>query len=85
VRPPGFWNGQRAESGEAPGADRRRLARGLAAMALTAVGLFCALVGLGTWLVSGTIPALLPWPALWLPALLSSSVVCLWQARRFVG
>jgi Na+/proline symporter len=57
VEPPGFW--RRAES-------RRRLARGTLAVAAASGTLFASLVGLGSWLVGGTPPTVLPHAGAWI-------------------
>jgi len=60
ARPPGFWAPVARAGGSDPAEPRRRLARGLAAVAVTALCCFCGLTGLGTWLVHG--PAPVAWP-----------------------
>jgi Na+/proline symporter len=73
VRPPGFWRPFAEAQGE-PGAPAARLGRGLARTAAAALCLFCALVGCGSLLVSGTVPAWFPLPALWSWSLLACAL-----------
>lgn len=80
VQPPGFW--RRPEA-------RRRLARGLLGVAAASGTLFASLVGLGSWLVGGTPPPLLPQRGLWIAAnlALAAALVPLWwpMLRRSDG
>jgi Na+/proline symporter len=69
VRPPGYWGPIAREVGDDAGP--RRLARGLAATVTSALCLFCALTGLGTWLVRGTPPLWLPQRTAWVALLLA--------------
>jgi Na+/proline symporter len=75
VRPPGFWGRLATEQGEAARAPRRRMIRGLTRTAAAAFSLFCALVGVGSWLVGGTVPGWFAAPALWSPTLLAIAAV----------
>jgi hypothetical protein len=82
ARPPGFWGPQAAALGEPATEARARLGRGLLRTFLAALGLFCALVGLGTWLVSGSAPSWFPLESLWVPALLLCSLALTLSGRR---
>ena len=73
VRPPGFWGPIAREVAGGPDPGPQQLARGLAATAISALSLFCALTGLGTWLVRGTPPVWLPQRAVWVALLLALS------------
>ncbi len=57
VRPPGFWGRPAA---------RARLLRGAVSVVAAAGTLFASLVGLGTWLVGGTAPAIFPGAGSWI-------------------
>lgn len=59
--PPGWWAPVARACGADPAAPRRRLARGLLATITAACSVFALLVGLGSWLVGGTVPGW--WPA----------------------
>ncbi|MDD9940047.1 MAG: hypothetical protein OXU20_03195 [Myxococcales bacterium] len=72
ARPPGFWAPMAAASGEPSSAPTRRLAKALQKTLLATLALFCALLGLGSLLVEGTVPAWFPVPWLWEAALLSA-------------
>jgi Na+/proline symporter len=72
VRPPGFWGPIAAANGEPDAAPRKRLWRGLLQTATASLALFCALVGLGSWLV-GSAPSWLPSQPIWTAALLALS------------
>jgi hypothetical protein len=74
ARPPGFWGPVARACGCDPVADRRRLARGLAATLTAATAVFALLVGGGTLLVSGTPPAWLPQREAWAGGLLAIAV-----------
>ncbi|HJL18831.1 MAG TPA: sodium:solute symporter family protein [Sandaracinaceae bacterium LLY-WYZ-13_1] len=82
VRPPGFWG----PVSDTPRADRRRLARGLAATAGAALGTFALLVGSGTWLLGAPPPTLLPATGPWIAVCLATGALllpaALWLARR---
>jgi len=75
VRPPGFWARTARLAGESPWASVRVMARGLAAVLITAASLFLLLVGLGQLLIgSGGTDA----PASWAMALAGAALVPLW-------
>ena len=76
VRPPGFWGPIAAVSDEHHSVPRARLWRGLSRTLTASLALFCALVGLGSWLV-GSVPDGLPSQPLWTGALLVVSVTML--------
>jgi Na+/proline symporter len=85
VRPPGFWGPIAREAGSDADDGRQRLARGLAATATSALCLFCALTGLGSWLVRGTPPAWLPSRAAWIALLLAAAAALLPLAARLAA
>lgn len=68
VQPPGFWGPVARRCGNDPGADARRLARGLWLTAAGSLTLFCALVGTGTWLFGSRPPVWFPWRSAWIGA-----------------
>lgn len=78
VRPPGFWGTREA---------RRRLAVGTARMLAAAGSLFTALVGLGSWLVDGTPPAVFPSATGWiaLNLIVAITLVPFWWPRTADG
>jgi len=71
VQPPGFWRPVALELGDDPERSRQHLQRGLLRTGAAALSLFCALVGVGSWLVGGTVPAWFPVSWLWSPTLLA--------------
>jgi Na+/proline symporter len=71
VRPLGFWGPVARAAGERPGEGARRLARGLAAVALGAGSFFCLLTGLGSWMLGSPAPAIVPDRGLWIALLLA--------------
>ena len=79
VRPPGYW-GPYGDA-EAPA----RLWRGLAAMFLAALSMFCVLTGLGSALVSSPPPLWFPWRGPWIAVLLcvGTGLVPLWWRLGF--
>jgi Na+/proline symporter len=81
VRPPGFWGPIAAVHGELESAPRKRLWRGLVRTAAGSLALFCALVGLGSWLV-GTTPAWLPSQAVWSSGLLAIALALMFLMAR---
>lgn len=85
ARPPGFWGPVASTVGVAPGQDARRLARGLLATGLAAFSIFCALTGLGSWLVGSPAPPGIASRGLWIGALLllSAALVPLWWRLGF--
>jgi Na+/proline symporter len=74
VRPPGFWAPMARACAEREGAAPARLRSGLLRTVAASLSLFCALVGLGSWLVGST-PTWLPSSALWSFGLLASSAL----------
>ena len=80
VRPPGFWGPVAVAAGESPGRSRRRLWRGLCAVLLAGLTVFCLLTASGSWLVGSPAPAWLPARWLWLTSLcaIGIAVVPFW-------
>lgn len=70
VRPPGFWSPVARAAGLPEQEGPQQLYRNLGKTAAAAFSLFCALVGVGTWLIAGTVPRWVPIPTMWAPALL---------------
>jgi len=87
VQPPGFWGAVAREAGEDEHAPLTELERGIAAVVLAALSIFCLLVGLGTWLVHATPPAWLPERNVWIALNLTLGValVPLWLHLGFRG
>jgi len=85
VRPPGFWGPIAREAGDTAGDGPHRLVRALAATALSALCLFCALTGLGSWLVEGTPPSWLPHGSTWIALLLTVAATVAPLAWRFAA
>ena len=81
VRPPGFWGPIAAAGDEPQSAPRARLWRSISQTATASLALFCALVGLGSWLV-GSAPAWLPSQPVWTATLLALSAVLLALTAR---
>ncbi|OGA42601.1 MAG: hypothetical protein A3G24_23275 [Betaproteobacteria bacterium RIFCSPLOWO2_12_FULL_62_13] len=80
VQPPGWWAPVARAAGDDPRAPSARLARGVAATALSAVSVFCLLIGIGSWLVEATPPAWLPQREVWVAfnLVVGLAVVPLW-------
>ena len=87
VQPPGFWGAVARAAGEDEHAPITELERGLAAVALAALSIFCLLIGLGTWLLQATPPAWLPERKAWIALNLTVGValVPLWLHLGFRG
>jgi solute:Na+ symporter, SSS family len=85
VRPPGFWGPVARACGESARTPVMTLARGVTAMALSAVTVFCLLIGIGTWLLEATPPAWLPGRGVWvaLNLALGLAVIPLWLRLGF--
>ncbi|MBI4194700.1 MAG: sodium transporter [Betaproteobacteria bacterium] len=77
VRPPGFWGPVARAAGEDARLPLASLVRGLAATVLAALTVFCALVGIGTWMVDATPPAWLPDRDLWIGLNLAMALLAL--------
>ncbi len=73
ARPPGFWGPIAAAAG-GTGDDARRLGRGGAAVAVTALSLFCLLVAVGSLIAQSPPPTWLPSRPAWIGGLLVAGV-----------
>lgn len=83
ARPPGFWGPVARDAGQEPARDARRLGRGVLAMVVCAVSVFCLLIGIGTWLVDGTPPTWLPHRTTWIALCIGVGLVLVpvwWRA-----
>jgi hypothetical protein len=87
VQPPGFWGAVARAAGEDGHAPLTELERGLAAVGLAALSIFCLLIGFGTWLLQATPPAWLPERKVWIALNLTVGValVPLWLHLGFRG
>lgn len=85
ARPPGFWGPVAAGIGKSPAAARRRLWRGLAAVTLAALSVFCLLTAVGSWLVGSPPPSWFPARGLWLTLLgtIAIALTPLWWRLAF--
>lgn len=75
ARPPGFWAPVAAAIGEDPAAPRRRLLRGLGAVALLSFATFSLLTAVGSLLVSSPPPVFLPDRIAWSVVLLAAAAL----------
>ena len=75
VRPPGFWGQAGIEVEGRDGVSILRLGRGVGAMLICSVSVYCLLVGLGSWLVGSPPPAWLPSRSVWVFGLVSIGVL----------
>ncbi|MFQ5513214.1 MAG: sodium:solute symporter family protein [Myxococcota bacterium] len=80
VRPPGFWGPVARALGREPAADRRILARGLAATGLAALSVFALLTAAGSWLIGSPAPVVLDSRPLWIGscAVLGIGLIPVW-------
>ena len=86
VRPPGFWSPIARACGADPRADRMRLTRGLALTAIASLGIFCTLVGFGSWLAGSPTPTWWPFPAgAWIALLLVTGLTGTAATLRFMS
>ena len=87
VQPPGFWGAVAREAGKDEHAPITELERGVAAVLLAAVSVFCLLIGLGTWLLQATPPAWLSERTTWiaLNLALGAALVPFWLHLGFRG
>jgi len=69
VQPPGFWAPIAKSGGLDIKESRLKLYRGLSAMGLTAVSLFCLLTGFGSWMVGSPSPTWFPARSVWIALL----------------
>ncbi len=86
ARPPGFWGPIAREAGDDPADTRRRFGYGISATLLAAVSVFCALVGVGTWLLGSPAPHWFPlarWAWIALLLALSMSLIPVWWRFGF--
>lgn len=77
VRPPGWWGPVALCAGDEARAPAAALGRGLVATALSALTVFCLLIGTGTWLLEATPPAWLPHRGLWIALNLAVALAAL--------
>jgi solute:Na+ symporter, SSS family len=70
VHPPGFWGPVAASVGEAEGACRARLVRGVTLTGVAALSVLSVLTGMGSWLIESPPPTWFPWRSLWIGLLL---------------
>jgi solute:Na+ symporter, SSS family len=84
ARPPGFWGPieRRIQLGEQDAL--RRLGRAMLATGLTALSIFCVLVGFGMWLVGSPGPAWMPWREVWIGGMLLMGILLI-PAWIFIG
>jgi Na+/proline symporter len=87
VQPPGFWAPVARVAGEDVHAPLTELERGIAAVVLASLSVFCLLIGLGTWLLQATPPAWLPERTAWIVLNLAvgAALVPLWVHLGFRG
>jgi solute:Na+ symporter, SSS family len=85
ARPPGYWGPVAVAAGADPALDRRRMWRGLAAVAVCSLSTFALLIGLGSWLVDSPAPAWFPWKLGWNVAMITLGIatVPLWWRLAF--
>ncbi|MGD9851075.1 MAG: sodium:solute symporter family protein [Nitrospirales bacterium] len=85
ARPPGFWGPIEASMDSGPATSRCRFARGLLAMGLTALSIFCLLTGIGSWLVGSPAPFSMSWEGPWISGLvLVGLALCpIWMSLGF--
>jgi len=85
--PPGFWGPVARASGRDPADDARRLARGLATVAVSALSIFSLLTGLGSWLSGSPAPTWIPWRGPWLVGVtaVGLALVPVWWRLGFSG
>lgn len=71
IHPPGLWHPVRAmlEPGVSSRIQAPAFGKGLMQTGLTALSVFCLLVGIGSWVFHSPIPAWWPYPGLWVPVL----------------
>ncbi len=85
ARPPGFWGPieRRVLSHSLDSA--QRFWRAILATGLTALSIFCLLIGIGSWLVGSPPPSWIDWREAWIPSLLLvGMLVCpLWMKWGF--
>jgi Na+/proline symporter len=81
VHPPGFWAPVARACGEEPALAVARLRSGLHSTGSTALGIFCLLVGLGSWLFGSPAPTWCPWRGPWIASLLVVGAALLRRLR----
>jgi len=86
VHPPGFWGPVARACGHEPRHAVAKLGNGLLLTFGSALGVFCALVGVGTLLFGSPAPVFFPWRAGWIALLLASAGgLTVWIRRRLVS
>ena len=85
ARPCGFWKPIAVSLGEDGDEGVRRLRRGVMAMLLSALSMFCVLTGVGSWMSGSPAPTWFPWRSAWIAALVFVGVglVPLWWRLGF--
>ena len=85
VRPCGFWKPIALSVGENGNEGVLRLRRGLGALVLSALSIFCLLTGIGSWMVGSPPPTFFPWRVPWLAFLLlvGGGLIPLWWRLGF--
>ena len=85
VRPCGFWKPIALSVGESGNEGVLRLRRGLGALVLSALSIFCLLTGVGSWMIGSPPPIFFPWRVPWLAFLLlvGGGLIPLWWRFGF--
>lgn len=85
VKPPGFWGPQANAYREPEMEPVRRLMRGLSAMLLTSLSLFCLLTGTGSWLAGSPPPVWMESRILWIGGnlLVGLGLIPVWWTMGF--
>lgn len=70
AQPPGFWGPIERQVSPVEPTSSRRFWRAMSAMGLTALSIFCFLIGLGSWMVGSPAPSWMPWRDAWVAGLI---------------